>query len=195
VTLTLDILRDVSAAIGLTRQVAESGMVEVIVGVALTAVLGGLLVPLVKGILDRRSERYSSSLALVDTLAASLWEYWKLALRVAYYGRQGPRGAEGLEIALGRWDSDDSWNMGSAIQIQLSRSRRLLPPAAHQELSQSQRNVVDYLDREIDRLRVSAEPDDWSKLYESLMIETRSAIDALLVRVTRQLKIGRIPYS
>jgi hypothetical protein len=170
-------------------------MVEVIVGVTLTAVLGSLLVPLVKGILDRRSERYSSSLALVDTLAASLWEYWKLALRVAYYGRKGQRGAEDLEVAPRRWDSDDAWNMGSAIQVQLSRSRRLLPPSAHSELAQAQRDVVDHLDREIDRLRVSAGPDDWNKLYESLMTETRSAIDALLVRVTRQLKIGRIPPS
>jgi hypothetical protein len=37
-------------------------MLEVIVGVTLTAVLGGLLVTFVKGLLDRRSERYSSSL-------------------------------------------------------------------------------------------------------------------------------------
>ncbi len=170
------------------------GMLEVIVGVTLTAVLGGLLVPLVKGILDRRSERYRSSLELVDTLAASLWEYWKLALRVAYYGRQGQRGAKDLEIALRHWDSDDSWDIGSRIRIQLSRSQRLLPPAAQQELAQAQQDVVDYLDREIDRLRVSAVPEDWAKLYESLMTQTRPDIDALLVRVTRQLKIGSIRH-
>jgi hypothetical protein len=167
-------------------------MLEVIVGVTLTAVLGGLLVPLVKGTLDRRGERHRSSSELVDTLAASLWEYWKLALRVAYYGRQGHRGAENLQIALNRWDSDHSWNIDSAIQIQLSRSRRLLPPAAQQQLAQAQQNVVNYLDQEIDRLRVSAAPEDWAKLYESLMTETRPAIDALLVRVTNQLKIGSI---
>lgn len=167
-------------------------MVEVIVGVTLTAVLGGLLVPLVKGFLDHRSERYRSSLELVDILAASLWEYWKLALRVAYYGKQGPRGAYGLETALARWDSDDSWNIGSAIQIQLSRSKRLLPPAAQQDLAQAQQKVVDYLDGEIDRLRVCAKAEDWKKLYESLMTQTRPAIDALLVRVTGQLKIGHI---
>lgn len=167
-------------------------MVEVIVGVTLTAVLGGLLIPLVKGILDRHSERYSSSLTLVDTLAASLWEYWKLALRVAYYGRQGQRGAEGLEIALARWDSDDSWNIGSAIRIQLSRSKRLLPPAAQEELAHAQQSVVNYLDAEIDKLRVGAEPDEWRKLYDSLMDQTRMEIDALLVRVTKQLKLGSI---
>lgn len=170
-------------------------MLEVIVGVTLTAVLGGLLVPLVKGIMDRRSERYSSSLALVDTLAASLWEYWKLALRVAYYGRQGLRGADGLEIALARWDSDDSWNIGSDIQIQLSRSKRLLPPSAQQKLARTQQRVVDYLDHEVDRLRVSAEPEDWKKFYESLMTETRPEIDRLLVDVTEQLKLGGIRRS
>jgi hypothetical protein len=165
-------------------------MPEVIVGVTLTAVLGGLLVPLVKGILDRRSERYRSSLALVDTLAASLWEYWKLALRVAYYGRQGPRGAEHLENALRHWDSDESWNIGSDIRIQLSRSQRLLPPEARKELAQAQQKVVDYLDGEIDKLRISAGPGNWGKLYYSLMTQTRPEIDALLVRVTEQLNLG-----
>lgn len=67
-------------------------MLEVIVGVALSALLSGLLVPFVKGVLDRRSERFSSSVALIDTLAISLWTYWKLALRVAYYGRQVSEG-------------------------------------------------------------------------------------------------------
>jgi hypothetical protein len=167
-------------------------MLEVIVGVTLTAVLGGLLVPIVKGFLDHRSERYSSSMALIDTFAVSLWTYWKLALRVAYYGRQGQRGSEGLEIALRRWDSDDSWEIGSQIQIQLSRSNRLLPLSAQQELLEAQQKVVDHLDREIDRLRVSAEPGDWGKLYDSLMNDTRAKIDGVLVSVTRQLKVGSI---
>lgn len=76
------------------------GVLEVIVGVALTAVLGGLLVPSLKGSLDRRSEQFKSSVALVETLADSLWSYWKLALRVAYHGREGERGTKELAQAL-----------------------------------------------------------------------------------------------
>ncbi len=65
-----------------------------------------------KGRLDRRSEQFRSSVALVDTLAGSLWAYWKLALRVAYYGRQGQRGSKDLNLALRRWDGDDAWQIG-----------------------------------------------------------------------------------
>jgi hypothetical protein len=68
-------------------------VLEVIVGVALTAFLGGLLAPLVKGRMDRRRERLDSSVELIDVLANGLWAYWKLALRVAYYGRQAERGS------------------------------------------------------------------------------------------------------
>lgn len=164
-------------------------MVEVIVGVALTAVLGGLLVPVLKGIIDRRRERFQSSLALVEALATSLWTYWKLALRVAYYGRDGTRGEEKLAIALERWDSDESWANGCEIQVQVSRSKRLLGPEAQEKLDQAQRAVVDYLDAEIDRLRLTATPDDWQKFYDNLMTAKRSEIDSLLAEVTEQLKL------
>lgn len=164
-------------------------MVEVIVGVALTAVLGGLLVPVLKGRIDRRRERFQSSLALVEVLATGLWTYWKLALRVAYYGRQGPRGEENFAVALQRWDSDESWANGCEIQVQVSRSKRLLGPEAQEKLDQAQRAVVDYLDAEIDRLRLSATPDDWQTLYHGLMTAKRLEIDSLLEEVTEQLNL------
>ncbi len=146
-----------------------------------------------KGRLDRRSEQFRSSVALVDTLAGSLWAYWKLALRVAYYGRQGQRGSKDLNLALRRWDGDDAWQIGCEIQIQVSRSKRLLPPPAQQKLDKAQQDVVDYLDHEIDRLRDAGTPDDWKKLYASLMTEKRMAIDSLLTSVTADLKIGGTP--
>jgi hypothetical protein len=168
-------------------------VLEVVVGVALTALLGGLLVPSLKMRLDRRSEQFRSSVALVDTLAGSLWAYWKLALRVAYYGRQGHRGSKDFDLALSRWDGDDAWQIGCEIQIQVSRSKRLLPPPAHQKLDQAQQDVVDYLDREIDRLRDAGTPDDWKELHESLMTEKRMEIDSLLTRVTADLNMGGTP--
>lgn len=166
-------------------------MLEVVVGVALTALLGGLLIPFVKGRLDRRSERFTSSVELVDTLATSLWTYWKFALRVAYYGRQGPPGSMNLDLALRRWDGDDAWKLGCEIQIQVSRSKRLLPSPAQQKLDRAQQDVVDYLDQEIDRLRGGGKPDDWQRLYDSLMGDKRREIDSLLTSVTADLKLGR----
>src|SRR6266508_671909 len=136
---------------------------------------------------------FRSSVALVDTLAGSLWAYWKLALRVVYYGRQGQRGSKDLNLALRRWDGDDAWQIGCEIQIQVSRSKRLLSPPAQQKLDKAQQDVVDYLDHEIDRLRDAGTPDDWKKLYASLMTEKRMAIDSLLTSVTADLKIGGTP--
>jgi len=166
---------------------------EVVVGVALTALLGGVLVPSLKERLDRRSEQFKSSVVLVDTLASSLWVYWKLALRVAYYGRQGQQGSKDLDLALLRWDSDDAWQNGCEIQIQVSRSKRLLPSSVQNKLDQAQQDVVEYLDHEIDRLRDAGTPDDWKALHASLMTEKRKAIDDLLTSVIADLKIGGTP--
>jgi hypothetical protein len=169
-------------------------VLEVIVGVALTAVLGGLLVPSLKGSLDRRSEQFKSSVALVETLADSLWSYWKLALRVAYHGREGERGTKELAQALRQWDSDEAWQLGREIQIQVSRSKRLLrSPAAYQTLNRAQQNVVDYLDTQIRDLRDTGSPDQWNKLYESLKGEKRAGIDSLLLSATTSLGVG--PYQ
>jgi hypothetical protein len=164
-------------------------VLEVIVGVALTALLGGLAVPRMKDYLDRRSEQYRTSVELVETLASSLWTYWKLALRVAYYGKQGPEESEDYRLALLRWDSDESWQNGNEIQIQVSRSKRLLPENAQQKLDQAQQEVVDYLDSEIYRLRHEGTPSEWETFHHSLMNEKRAAIDHLLTEVTEDLKI------
>jgi len=164
-------------------------VLEVIVGVALTALLGGLLVPRLKDRLDRRSEQYRTSVELVETLASSLWTYWKLALRVAYYGRKGPEGSQDYQLALARWDSDESWQNGNEIQIQVSRSKRLLPENAQRRLDQAQRAVVDYLDGEIRDLRREGTPSKWATFYDSLMDKKRAEIDSLLAEVTEDLKI------
>lgn len=166
-------------------------MLEVVVGVALTALLGGLVAPSVKQRIDRKRERFDSSLELVDILANGLWAYWKLALRVAYYGRQGERGSEGYVVALQRWDSDDAWQLGCDIQIQVSRSKRLLPQQSQKWLDQTQRTVVDYLDTEIDRLRQTGDCNDWEKLYRALMSPKREEIDRLVNHVTVDLNLGR----
>jgi len=165
-------------------------VITVLVGVALTAVISGLLVPYLKDYLDRQSEQYKSSVALIETLAGSLWAYWKAALRVAYYGKQGERGSKELCLALDRWDSDGSWQVGNEIQIQVSRSKRLLPRDEQQKkLDEAQRTVVNYLDQEVDCLRKKrAKPDEWEALYNSIM-DKREEIDKLLSDATADLNL------
>src|SRR5262249_42462782 len=89
--------------------------------------LGSLLAPSLKGVLDRRSERFRARVAQVDTLADCLWAYWKLAIRVAFYGKQGELRSRDLEDALCSWDSEESWQLGRDVQIQFSRAKRLFP--------------------------------------------------------------------
>jgi hypothetical protein len=90
-------------------------MAEVVVGVTLTAVIGGLLVPAVKARIGHRRERFKVSSELLETLAASLWTYWKLAMRVAYYGRKAPDFCEDYVAALTAWDSAEAWDNGARI--------------------------------------------------------------------------------
>ena len=172
-------------------------MAEVVVGVVLTAVLGGLLVPLVAGVLDRRSERFRASVAQIDTLAACLWAYWKLAIRVAVYGKQkqGEQRSKDLKAALDSWDSEDSWEIGRNVQIQYSRSKRLFPSSVHEKLDRIQPNIVTYLDGEMERLRDAGTPDEWKEFYDSLMTKMRQEIDSLLTDMMRSLKIGGRPMD
>ena len=167
-------------------------MVELVVGIvltaALTAVLGGILAHSIKDRIDRDRERFDSSIELVDTLANSLWAYWKLALRLAYYGRKGDSGKD-YDLALQRWNGDDAWKLGADIQMQLSRSKRLLPLVAHEKLDKTQRAVVKDLDDEIERLQHSKKPAEWQEFYDSLMNEKRAEIDRLLTDVTSDLKL------
>jgi hypothetical protein len=165
-------------------------VLEVVVGVVLTALLGGLLVPAVKQNVDRRSEQYRSSAALVDALAGSLWQYWKLALRVAYYARQDPVSDKDLEAALLRWDSDDAWQNGLEIQTQVSRSKRLLPQSAQKKLDDAQQRVVDDLDTRIEHLRRTGTRGEWAALYKTLQSTKRNDIDELLTGVIADLQIG-----
>lgn len=164
-------------------------MWEVIVGVVLTAALGGILVPWLTGISNGRRERRTTSVDLLEKLAESLWTYWKAALRVAYYGKQGSAGGAHLAEALERWNSDEAWESGSEIQIQVSRAKRLLNKRTHADIDQMQREVVDDLDLRIENMSANASAAQWKTCYEELLTTKRQEIDDLLAQVTRDLKL------
>ena len=115
---------------------------------------------------------------------------WTLAVRVASYGKLGQRASADFDRALRRWDSDAAWQISCEIQIQVSKSKRLLSLPAQQALDKAQKKVVNFLTNEIDRTSQQVTPDDWGKLYDSLLGETRTEIDSLLTEVTKQLKIS-----
>jgi hypothetical protein len=165
-------------------------MMEVVVGVVLTAVIGGLLVPVVKGRIDRRNERFTVACELLETLAASLWMYWKLAMRIAYYGSKSPAFREDYEAALEAWDSDKAWDNGGQIQIQISRSKRLLPEDTHADLNRAQQAVVDDLDTQVDELRNTGDTTAWETFYKFLYGPRRDQIHELLFSLKQHLALA-----
>ena len=162
-------------------------MWQVVIGVVLTAALGGLLVPIIKTILDRRQERFDASSDLLETLAASLWTYWKLAMRVAYYGSKGPGRHEEFQTALRAWDSDEAWANGIQIQIQISHARRLLPDSTYQGFDMSQQAVVDSLDKQVEDLQENPDETAWKHFYKELCGSKRKQIDDLLLLLKQYL--------
>jgi hypothetical protein len=166
-------------------------MLQVVVGVVLTALLGGLLVPTIKTGLDRRRDRFNASRDLLETLAASLWTYWKLAMRVAYYGKQEAARREDYVTALAAWDSTEAWTNGGEVQIQVSRSKRLLPGTTHAALDRAQQAVVDDLDKQVERLRGLGDEAAWERFYESLTGEKRHQIDDLLFSLKEHLDLAQ----
>ena len=169
-------------------------MWQVVIGVVLTALLGGLLVPAIKTYLDRRRERFDTSRDLLETLAASLWTYWTLAMRVAYYGSKPSDRREEFATALTAWDSDAAWTNGGEIQIQVSRAKRLLPDVAYQGFAASQQAVVDSLDERLGHLREQRDRKAWQCFYEELRGAKRTRIDKLLLLLTQYLDRAQQPW-
>lgn len=167
-------------------------MLQVIVGVVLTAVLGGLLIPLVKEVIDHRRDTREAYRELLEVLATGLWSYWALAHRVAYYGRQGDASAERFALALNDWDSAESWKVGRDIRIQVSRAKRLIPKY-QPTLDKTQANVVQGLDRRVETLRGTGSPAEWGEFFECLMSNERDAIDGVLGGLTKELRPHLVP--
>jgi hypothetical protein len=155
-------------------------MLQVIVGVILTAILGGLLVPTVKQYMDRKRARLDAAIELLDVLATGLWTYWSLAHRVAYYAQQGDRSTERYTAALSDWDSADAWTVGRNIRIQLSRAKRLIPESYQPTLDDLDQGVIQGLDEKVEHLRGSGSQADWEQFFHDLMYENRAKIESIL---------------
>jgi hypothetical protein len=177
-------------------------LITLAIGAALTALLGGLVAPSVKGIMDdlktRRNELVRASADLVTTLADKLWHYWKMAQRVAYYGKKlDPDSSEyestlrSHQDAIDDWDSPKSWEIGCSIQDQVSRAKWLLSREAYERLAEAQEEVVNALDEELDALRGSTNAAEWNRLYVRLRVELRPNIEELLSEVARALELDR----
>lgn len=115
-------------------------------------------------------------------------------MRIAYYGSKGPAFREDYTAALDAWDSDEAWNNGGRIQIQISRSKRVLPEAAHADLGRAQRMVVDELDKRVENLRNERDTAAWGEFYNDLYRPKRDQIHGLLFWLAQHLALAQQPW-
>jgi hypothetical protein len=167
-----------------------------------TAGLTGVLVPTLKIIFDwigrkmqakrdRQARVLETQAQLLEDLAALLWGYWKLALEVAYYGRQTSEGNQQKFLASReRYDSQESWDIGRNIRIEASKAHRLInSPVVYKELDQLCIFVVEDLDRRLIGIEDSSRH-EWDKFYLDLRDKVRPRIDHVLLAVARDLGLS-----
>jgi PAS domain-containing protein len=93
--------------------------------------------------------------------------------------------------ALEAWDSGEAWTNGGHIQIQVSRSKRLLPEPTHANLDQAQQTVVDDLDNQVEELREQGSVTAWNEFYNALYGPKRDQIDGLLFSLNQHLDLAQ----
>jgi hypothetical protein len=169
--------------------------------ILVTAGITGILVPVINGCMDVMRNRRQKRLALqnnlleaqaqlLDKLASLLWSYWKLALQVAYYGKGPVEDQQKYLDAKEKYDSDQAWEVGRDIHIEISKARRLIPSrAVYGRLDAMRGLVVDDLDILVTRISDSSQ-DEWGELYEHLNGDVRQSIDKVLVEVALDLGLS-----
>jgi hypothetical protein len=159
----------------------------------------GVLVPGLNGIvgwlgrrrqkkLDRQAEVLRTQAQLLEDLAALFWSYWKLALEVAYYGRQASEGSPQKFLgARKRYDSQHSWEIGRNIHIAVSKAHRLIrSEAVYEDLDRLRVYVVEGIDNRLIGIDHSSH-NEWEEFHHELKDEVRQRIDSVLLRVARDL--------
>jgi hypothetical protein len=92
--------------------------------------------------------------------------------------------------ALTAWDSSEARDNGGQIQIQVSRSKRLLPATTHTTLDKAQQAVVDELDKQVENLRDRADTTAWNQFCCSLYRPKRTEIHRLLFWLDQELNFA-----
>jgi hypothetical protein len=141
-----------------------------------TAALTGLLVPIVKDLIDQRrlakqsvfederlraQREFEAELArqtkiidaqaeLLDELARTLWGFEKLVLRFTYYGAGGDFNK--FVQAFDTFDSE-AWDLLADLLAVTSKARRLAPPEAHEKLQGLYRELVEEVSPAVEPMR------------------------------------------
>jgi hypothetical protein len=174
----------------------------------LTAVLTGLLVPIVKSFVDagtlkrqkesdaeraRQASVIDAQIQLLDELASVLWGHQKMLLRITYYATTGNR--EKHDEAFRAYD-DQSWDSLGSLLALISKTRWLASSEIQGRLEQLYLQLVGEVDggilrlREADAGRDAMDTAGWRVMANLFFGELRMEIEAVLTSLAQQLRLA-----
>lgn len=181
----------------------EQRLLLAVVPVIVTALLAGLLVPLVLKIVESRKanslKRLEASLArqakiieaqaaLLDDLTKALWSWRYQLMRVTYAGAE--QSEEALDTAWKAYDLA-MWDSLHAIRVQTTRARRLVSQGAYRTLLAQYEEIVD-VGRRLGasmRLEAGVRKRDLEELNHEVFTKLSKAIDDALHMVAEEVRL------
>lgn len=181
----------------------EQRLLLAVLPIVVTAILAGLLAPLLLRMFENRKaialKHLEASLArqaklidaqagLLDELNQGLWNWRYQAMRLSHAGTSADRDA--LAAAWALYDAA-CWASLHAIRVQTSRARRLVSQSAHQELLGLYEQIVG-LDRRLSAalaLDEEAQQRTFVELNQEVYQQLSEAIDEALHRVATEVRL------
>jgi heme exporter protein D len=165
-----------------------------------TALLTGLLVPIIKSVVDQKKllqqKQFEADLArqakiieaqgkLLEDLAQLLWEYYFLSLKVSYYRNEEK---ERYEQAAKEFD-ENSWQLFIKFQTEISKARRLASPKTYQSLRELYKWLIEQ-DEELAAMNLEEKsPKAWDKRHDKFFAQGARRIGDALSLLAEDLRL------
>jgi len=171
--------------------------IEAVLVLLVTALLTGLLVPIMKAKMDdkkgRQTKILESQAKLLDDLTDVLWEFRKLAAEVAYYRKEGRQ--DGYQKAFVTYDQE-GWGVLAQYLSLVSKSRRIAPASIHGELLDLYEELTS-IDGKLEGLAQSEQAgsldssldERWRELFGDLYRGFTNRIEDILGRLADELRL------
>jgi F0F1-type ATP synthase membrane subunit b/b' len=187
---------------------SSASFVEAVILLLLTALLTGLLVPIVKGFMDtrnlqkqrlfqeavaRKTKILDSQAELLEVLADVLGGLRMLYTRIAFYARDGRK--QEYEAAFKDFE-ERSWNFLASYRTQLSKAGRLtseqvrvsLRDLYYETLIPTDRRLYDLVQQAHRDDGIPAEKEAWAGFFDYLFTDFTDAIDGVLAQLTEEIR-------
>ena len=186
--------------------ILSQSFIENAVLLSLTAVLTGVLVPLLFRRIDERKHReqkifeaelsrqskiIEAQVKLLEDLSSLLWEYQLLLIEVPYY-RQFPE-RNLYPTALKNYE-ENSGRLLSRIRAEISKALRLTPYPVYEELKRLYYQELLKLDLEVSQLSASDERHqektiEWRKLNQYAVHDLSEIVDKTIDKLASELSL------